>query len=62
MSDVTFIVEGQPFYAHKIVLVTASKRFKSLLSEAGNAEGGSAGGKLPSIEISDIKYNIFKVR
>lgn len=61
MSDVTFIVEGQPFYAHKIVLVTASKRFKSLLSEARNSDGVGGGSKLPSIEISDIKYNIFKL-
>ncbi|KAL0968477.1 hypothetical protein UPYG_G00267370 [Umbra pygmaea] len=52
MSDVTFLVEGKPFYAHKVLLFTASSRFKSLLANRPAAEN-------TCIEISHVKYNIF---
>jgi len=56
MSDITFLVEGRSFYAHKIILATASKRFKAMLSNRSVEEND---GSNPCIEISDIKYEIF---
>ncbi|XP_033127262.1 ankyrin repeat and BTB/POZ domain-containing protein 2-like [Anneissia japonica] len=55
MSDVTFIIEGRPFYAHKIILVTASKRFKAMLSDKFTE------GNQPCVEIVDFRYQIFKL-
>ncbi|XP_034391884.1 ankyrin repeat and BTB/POZ domain-containing protein 2 isoform X2 [Cyclopterus lumpus] len=56
MSDVTFVVEGKPFYGHRVLLITASDRFKSLL-----ACFGPDGSPNKEIEISGIKYNIFQM-
>ncbi|KAI2653464.1 Ankyrin repeat and BTB/POZ domain-containing protein BTBD11-B [Labeo rohita] len=52
--DVTFLVEGKPFYAHKVLLFTASNRFKSLLANRPAAEN-------TCIEISHVKYNVFQL-
>ncbi|KAL0967862.1 hypothetical protein UPYG_G00258550 [Umbra pygmaea] len=54
MSDVTFVVEGKPFYAHRVLLITASDRFKSLLASS-DPDG------IKYIELNDIKYNIFQI-
>ncbi|XP_075712176.1 ankyrin repeat- and BTB/POZ domain-containing protein 3 isoform X3 [Rhinoderma darwinii] len=54
MSDVTFIVEGRPFYAHKVLLFTASPRFKALLTNKSAAENSC-------IEINYVKYHIFQL-
>ncbi|XP_025022715.1 ankyrin repeat and BTB/POZ domain-containing protein 2 isoform X2 [Python bivittatus] len=57
MSDVTFQVEGKLFYAHKVLLVTASNRFKMLMTNKTGQD--SQGSK--TVEISDMRYNIFKM-
>uniref|UniRef100_A0A8C1IVE2 Ankyrin repeat and BTB (POZ) domain containing 2b n=1 Tax=Cyprinus carpio TaxID=7962 RepID=A0A8C1IVE2_CYPCA len=57
MSDVTFLVEGKPFYAHGVLLLTASDRFKSLLE----LNGTDSTQPRKEIEISNIKYNIFQM-
>lgn len=50
-----FRVEGKIFYGHKIVLVTASPRFQSMLSSKLSEEN------TPTVQINDIRYHIFQV-
>ncbi|XP_016341764.1 ankyrin repeat and BTB/POZ domain-containing protein 2-like [Sinocyclocheilus anshuiensis] len=57
MSDVTFLVEGKPFYSHGVLLLTASDRFKSLLA----LNGTDSTQPRKEIEISNVKYNIFQM-
>ncbi|XP_072184681.1 ankyrin repeat and BTB/POZ domain-containing protein 3 isoform X3 [Excalfactoria chinensis] len=54
MSDVTFLVEGRPFYAHRVLLFTASPRFKALLSSKPSTDS-------TCIEINYVKYPIFQL-
>ncbi|XP_033909552.3 ankyrin repeat and BTB/POZ domain-containing protein 2-like [Acipenser ruthenus] len=56
MSDVTFLIEGKPFYAHKVLLITASDKFKALVGNSEDKQGRSK-----SIEISNMKYKIFQM-
>ena len=50
LSDVSFRVEGRLFYAHKLVLVTASSRFQSMLNSR------FCEGNPPVLQINDIRY------
>lgn len=48
-------VEGKLFYGHKIVLVTASPRFQSMLSSK------LSDSTTPTVQINDIRYHIFQL-
>ncbi|XP_033849129.3 ankyrin repeat and BTB/POZ domain-containing protein 3-B-like [Acipenser ruthenus] len=54
MSDVTFLVEGKPYYAHKELLAAASSRFQSLISVASSESTSH-------IEVRDVTYTGFQV-
>lgn len=53
---IVYRVEGKIFYGHKIVLVTASPRFQSMLSSKLSE------GHTPTLQINDIRYHIFQVK
>lgn len=53
LSDVTFIVEGEEFYAHKIALLSSSEIFRSML------DGGYREKNADSIPIPNIRREVF---
>lgn len=53
LSDVTFVVEGQEFYAHRIALLASSEIFKSMFD--GNYKEKEAA----SIPIPNIRWPVF---
>ncbi|XP_072419571.1 ankyrin repeat and BTB/POZ domain-containing protein 3-like isoform X1 [Chiloscyllium punctatum] len=55
-SDITFLVEGKPFYGHRAVLSAASSRFKKLIAACPLADTKTCN----PIEILDVQYNTFK--
>lgn len=55
--DVVFVVEGKPFYAHKIALSASSEAFRAMF-ESGCKEGSSS--SVPVIDIPNISRGVFK--
>ncbi|XP_047435920.1 ankyrin repeat and BTB/POZ domain-containing protein 2-like [Mugil cephalus] len=51
MSDVTFVVDGRPFFAHRVLLMSASDRFRRMLLDSPNNV----------IHISHMTYSTFQV-
>ncbi|XP_060924523.1 ankyrin repeat and BTB/POZ domain-containing protein 2-like [Limanda limanda] len=51
MSDVTFVVDGRPFFAHRVLLMSASERFRRLLSDSPD----------DIIHISHVTYSTFQM-
>jgi len=55
LSDIQFRVEGRLFYAHKLVLITSSFKFRSMLNSK------FCEGSPPVLQINDIRYEIFEM-
>ncbi|XP_038130252.1 ankyrin repeat and BTB/POZ domain-containing protein 2-like [Cyprinodon tularosa] len=51
MSDVTFMVEGRPFFAHRVLLMSASERFRQMLADSPDN----------IIHISHMTYGTFQM-
>ena len=56
-SDVTFLVEGRPFYAHRVALSTSSSAFSSMFKSGFRESDGRSG----AITIPNISYEIFEL-
>mmetsp|Transcript_1217 Transcript_1217/g.3348 ORF Transcript_1217/g.3348 Transcript_1217/m.3348 type:complete len:277 (-) Transcript_1217:62-892(-) len=56
-SDVTFLVEGRPFYAHRVALSASSSAFSSMFKSGFRESDGRSG----AITIPNISYEIFEL-
>lgn len=54
LSDVTFLVEGRPFYAHRIALLTSSDIFRSMF------DGDYREKDAATIPIPNIRWEVFE--
>ncbi|KAH9624069.1 hypothetical protein KSS87_018208 [Heliosperma pusillum] len=55
LSDVTFLVEGRRFYAHRIFLLASSDAFRAMF------DGGYREKDVKDIEIPNIQWNVFQL-
>ncbi|XP_074275091.1 ARM REPEAT PROTEIN INTERACTING WITH ABF2-like [Silene latifolia] len=55
LSDVTFLVEGRRFYAHRICLLASSDAFRAMF------DGGYREKDAKDIEIPNIQWNVFEL-
>lgn len=55
ISDVTFLVEGKRFYAHRIALLASSDAFRAMF------DGGYREKDMRDIEIPNIKWEVFEL-
>ncbi|XP_051120615.1 ARM REPEAT PROTEIN INTERACTING WITH ABF2 [Andrographis paniculata] len=55
LSDVTFLVEGKRFYAHRICLLASSDAFRAMF------DGGYRERDAKDIEIPNIKWDVFEL-
>ena len=51
-----FVVEGEPFYAHKLALSASSEAFRAMF-DSGCVEGGSG---IPEIAIPNLTREVFE--
>ncbi|XP_028258025.1 ankyrin repeat and BTB/POZ domain-containing protein 2-like [Parambassis ranga] len=51
MSDMTFMVDGRPFFAHRVLLMSASERFRRMLADSPDNV----------IHISHMAYSTFQM-
>ncbi|XP_071779263.1 ankyrin repeat and BTB/POZ domain-containing protein 2-like isoform X1 [Centroberyx gerrardi] len=51
MSDVTFMVDGRPFFAHRVLLMSASERFRCMLGDSPDN----------IIHVSHMTYSTFQM-
>eukprot|EP00879_Flechtneria_rotunda_P007709 GHRR01008082.1.p1 GENE.GHRR01008082.1~~GHRR01008082.1.p1 ORF type:complete len:625 (+),score=228.53 GHRR01008082.1:277-2151(+) len=53
LADICFLVEGRPFYAHRIALLASSEAFRAMFNQGFRESEAS------SIEIPNISYEVF---
>ncbi|KAF5732769.1 hypothetical protein HS088_TW17G00299 [Tripterygium wilfordii] len=55
LSDVTFVVEGRRFYAHRICLIASSEAFRAMF------DGGYRERDVEDVEIPNIRWDVFEL-